>query len=75
MAFLTQGKIMEALRRGDRIMVTNPDPMKAEDRIRYSMVSGAGSVRAATFRKILPDLKPQPDGLLPEVSQCFGLAK
>lgn len=39
---LSAERAVLALQKGDRIMVTHPDPMKATDRTTYALVSGGG---------------------------------
>ena len=60
--------VLAALESGDRVMVTHPDPMRPDDRTRYTLASGGGRISSRTFVAILPKLRPVQDGLFGD--QC-----
>ncbi|MGS4945565.1 hypothetical protein ACVDG3_08805 [Meridianimarinicoccus sp. RP-17] len=53
---------VEALKAGDRLRVTLPNPERANDPGEFYLERG-GPVTAATFRRLVPNLHPQADGL------------
>lgn len=63
MAVIKYSDAMERLRCGDRIMVTNPNPMKITEKPEYALLGG-GTVSASTLASLQADLEPLPDGLL-----------
>ncbi len=64
---------LQALREGDAILQSNPDPMKPDDRPRYALVRGGKAVDRRAFRRLLPDLAPRMDGLFEGDSQTWEL--
>lgn len=72
MARCTYAEAVSALRAGDRVMVTLPDPTRATDVPRYHLVDGGGRVTKSAWQKLLPDLVPVRDGLfLDGLSQTY----
>ncbi|MGA0540709.1 hypothetical protein [Neotabrizicola sp. VNH66] len=72
MARFSYASAVAALKSGDRIMVTNPDPSKAGDIRRFHLIGAGGGLTSATFAKLVPDLVPVGDGLFAdEPSQTF----
>lgn len=73
MAQVTYSRAVQALKDGDRLMVTNPDPSKKGDIRRFHLIGLGGGLSSRTFERIRGDLTPLGDGLFPnEPSQTFG---
>lgn len=62
MAVIKYSDAMERLRCGDRIMVTNPNPMKITEKPEYAFLGG-GTVSASTWALLQTNLEPISDGL------------
>lgn len=72
---LTKSAVLDALRAGDRVMVTHPDPLRATDDVRYSLVQRGRAIGKRTWAELQPDLVPINDGLFPEIGggQTYAL--
>lgn len=65
----------DALRGGDRLMVTRPDPLKPDDRPLYALVSSGRTVNSRAFWNLIKsqNLVAIPDGLFgTDMSQTFA---
>lgn len=63
---------VNALRGGDRLMVTHPDPSKASEKTVYALVRSGRTVSLPAYRKLVDNLAPVPDGLFgTDMSQTF----
>lgn len=68
-------RAVAALKSGDTLFVTMPDPANPQDRKRYTLARGGVSVRATTFRKLFDDLAPVGDGLFgADITQSYRWA-
>ncbi|PWE26703.1 hypothetical protein C4N9_20805 [Pararhodobacter marinus] len=69
---LSYAKAVDALKGGDRIFVTNPDPMKSDDRQRFQLIAAGKSITRTQFLKLTDNLEPIPDGLFgAETAQTY----
>ena len=66
-------KAADALRGGDRLMVTHPNPNKFSEKTVYALVSTGKSVILPAYRKLVPNLAPVADGLFgADMSQTYA---
>lgn len=62
----------QALRGGDRLMITHPDPNLATGKTVYGLVGSGKTISATAYRKLRPNLRAARDGLFgEEMSQTF----
>lgn len=74
MKTLTHEQTLEALRGGDLLFITLPNPEKKSDRIAFGLVRRGAPVGKRVYDKIKDDLLPIQDGLFgDETSQSFRL--
>lgn len=62
----------EAVKRGDRVMVTHPRPETTE-KTSFGLVECGKPITAVAFRRMRENLKPVPDGLFgADMSQTYA---
>jgi len=65
-------KALAALEGGGRLMVTHPDPRRADSKPVYGILPEGRQVSEAAFKRLLPDLSPCADGLFgADISQIY----
>lgn len=61
-----------ALRGGDCVMVTNPDPTKPGETTVHALRRSGKRIAGPTYRKLVPNLTPVADGLFgTDMAQTF----
>lgn len=74
MRALPYQEVVAALRSGDRIMVTHPDPFKVSEKTIYSLVQSGRPVGKRTWQRLVDDLEAVPDGLFADgAGQTYAL--
>lgn len=75
MARVSYERALQALRAGDRVMVTHPHPMKVSEVTSYTLLGG-GSLTPSAWQKLEPHLRPVADGLFGAfASQTYELVR
>jgi len=66
-------KAVDALRGGDCVMITNPDPTKPGETPVYALRNSGRRIAGPAYRKLIPNLAPAADGLFgTDMAQTFS---